>query len=211
MNVIERDLGHSNKAFAPKIPGPGSNRIPLTSFPTLAKIIPQAMLTGHLTIPEQGQHNSTKSSNTHTRPPTNDANEEDIRRISDFYGTQEELLRSERSLFRSLYSNKMKTAEDCVQLLAENGFDKTLPHFAKAARILASIPATSSSAERSFSGLRRLKTYLRSTTGQARLSNIAVLHLEREAVNRIDIECIIDIFAQRHGRSKYFFQLQVFQ
>ena len=61
----------------------------------------------------------------------------------------------------------MKTAEDCVQLLAENGFDKTLPHFAKAARILASIPATSS-AERSFFGTTKAKdlssVYNRSST-----------------------------------------------
>ena len=106
MNVIKKELGHSNEAFAPKIPGPGSNRIPLTSFPTIAVIIPQAILTGHLTIAEQGQHNSTKSSNTHTRPPTSDANEEDIRRISNFYGTQEELLRSERSYFAACIATK---------------------------------------------------------------------------------------------------------
>ena len=38
--------------------------------------------------------------------------------------------------------------------------------------ILAVIPATSCSAERSFSALRRLKTYLRNTMGQQRVSNV---------------------------------------
>ena len=38
--------------------------------------------------------------------------------------------------------------------------------------ILAVIPAASCSAERSFSALRRLKTYLRSTIGQQRVSNV---------------------------------------
>ena len=38
--------------------------------------------------------------------------------------------------------------------------------------ILAVIPATSCSAEQSFSALRRLKTYLRSTMGQQRVSNV---------------------------------------
>ena len=60
----------------------------------------------------------------------------------------------------------MKTAVECTKFLISNGLDKTLPHFAKAAKILATIPATSCSVERSLSGLRQLKTYLRSTMGQ---------------------------------------------
>ena len=38
--------------------------------------------------------------------------------------------------------------------------------------ILAVIPATSCSAERSFSALRRLKTYLHNTIGQQRVINV---------------------------------------
>ena len=67
------------------------------------------------------------------------------------------------------------------------------------------LPATSCSAERSFSGLRRLKTYLRSTMGQTRLSNLALLHLERPTTNKVDVNRIVDIFGQRSGRNKYFF------
>ena len=89
----------------------------------------------------------------------------------------------------------MKTAVECTKFLISNGLDKTLPHFAKAAKIRATIPATSCSAERSFFGLRQLKTYLRSTMGQTRLSNL----------NKLDVKCITDIFGQRHGRNKYFF------
>ena len=99
----------------------------------------------------------------------------------------------------------MKTAVECTKFLISNGLDKTLPHFAKAAKILATIPATSCSAERSFSGLRQLKTYLRSTMGQTRLSNLSLLYLERQTSNKLDVKCIIDIFGQRHGRNKYFF------
>ena len=84
-----------------------------------------------------------------------------------------------------------------------------LPEFAKALKILAVIPATSCSAERSFSSLRRLKTYLRSSMGQERLSNLALLHIEREYVIKIlkeDMEKIIDTFGKRSGRNKYFFK-----
>ena len=51
--------------------------------------------------------------------------------------------------------------------------------------ILAVIPATSCSAERSFSALRRLKTYLRSTMGQQRVSNIALISIERAYANSV--------------------------
>ena len=83
-----------------------------------------------------------------------------------------------------------------------------LPEFAKALKILAMIPATSCSAERWFSSLRRLKTYLRNSMGQERLSSLALLHIEREYVNKVlkeDMAKMIDVFGQRSGRNKYFF------
>ena len=83
-----------------------------------------------------------------------------------------------------------------------------LPELAKAMKILAVIPATSCSAECSFSSLKRLKTYLRNSMGQERLSNLALLHIEREFVNKVlkeDMDKMIDTFGQRSGRNKYFF------
>ena len=45
--------------------------------------------------------------------------------------------------------------------------------------ILCTLPVTSCSAERSFSGLKRIKTPLRSTMGNERLSSLALLHLDQ--------------------------------
>ena len=73
------------------------------------------------------------------------------------------------------------------------------PEFSKVVHILAVIPATSCSAERSFSALHRMKTYLRSTMGQQRVSNIA-----NSVVNN-DMGRVIDIFGRRNGRNSYFF------
>ena len=64
------------------------------------------------------------------------------------------------------------------------------------------------SAERSFSGLRRLKTYLSSTIGQQRVSNIALINIKREYANSIvnnDVDRTIDIFGRRNGRDSYLF------
>ena len=82
-----------------------------------------------------------------------------------------------------------------------------IPELSKALQILSVIPATSCSAERSFSSLRKLKTYLRSTMGQERLSNLALLHIEREYVDKVieDMEDIINTFGERNGRQSLFF------
>ena len=89
--------------------------------------------------------------------------------------------------------------------LPENSIDLALPHFARAAKILATRPATSCTAERSFSCLRRVKTYVRPTMGQVRFCNLALINLERSFSNHVDIEKIVDIFGKRSGREKHFF------
>ena len=53
-----------------------------------------------------------------------------------------------------------------------------MPEICKAMKKKSFIPATSCSAERSFSCLRRLKTYLRSTMLQERLSNLAIMSIK---------------------------------
>ena len=93
-------------------------------------------------------------------------------------------------------------------MLVETSTFSIIPELSKVIKILAVIPATSCSSERSFSSLRRLKTYLRSTMTQVRLTNLAILHIEREFVNfalKENMEDIINKFGQRAGRQAYFF------
>ena len=62
--------------------------------------------------------------------------------------------------------------------------------------------------ERSFSAMRRLKTYLRSTMGQDRFSDLALVHIERVTANYVEKNCMslmIDKFANRQNSSHYFF------
>jgi hypothetical protein len=89
-----------------------------------------------------------------------------------------------------------------------HGLHEILPIFYELSTILATTPATSCSAERAFSGLRRIKTYLRSTMRQDRLKSIAVINIERSYANRVlqdDIETIINLFGRRNNRNSYFF------
>ena len=128
-----------------------------------------------------------------------------------FYGVDASLIKSEKNIFNNHikeYSlESPRTASDVVQSLYQHDMHTTLPAFNAIACILATIPATSCSAERSFSGLRRLKTYLRSTMGQTRLNDLAILHIERQYVNTclVNVDQVIDIFGSRKGRDHHFF------
>ena len=60
-------------------------------------------------------------------------------------------------------------------------------------QILLTMPATSASCERSFSSMRRIKSYLRSTMTGERLSSLGCLHIHRDI--EIDIDRVINTFA----------------
>jgi hypothetical protein len=137
---------------------------------------------------------------------------ENIELVSDFYGIDSELLGSEKNVFENIDADypdpERKNVAKIVRSMFENGVHEVLPVVYKVFSILATIPATSCSAERSFSALRRLKTYLQSTMGQERLNSIALMNVERAYANstlKNDMEKIIDIFGQRRNRKSYFF------
>ena len=64
--------------------------------------------------------------------------------------------------------------------------------------IMCTLPVTSCSAERSFSGLKRIKTPLRSSMITERLTGLTLLHIHRDIP--VDISAAIDEFARRHPR-----------
>ncbi len=53
-------------------------------------------------------------------------------------------------------------------------------------RLLMVVPASSAEAERSFSALRRLKTWLRTSMTQTRLNNLAICHVHQEKLDALD-------------------------
>jgi N-glycosylase/DNA lyase len=54
--------------------------------------------------------------------------------------------------------------------------------------------------ERSFSSMRRVKSYLRSTMGNERLSNLSLMHIHRHA--QVDLNMIIDNFSKTYTGEK---------
>ena len=64
-------------------------------------------------------------------------------------------------------------------------------------RILLVNPPSSCSVERSFSSLKRLKTWLHNTMTQKRLNSVALCHIHQEILDRIDTGKIAQDFISR--------------
>jgi len=61
-------------------------------------------------------------------------------------------------------------------------------------KLILVMPATNATSERSFSALRRVKTYLRSTMTQNRLNNLLLLHVHKDYTDSLDLKSIINRF-----------------
>ncbi|XP_062234379.1 zinc finger MYM-type protein 1-like [Platichthys flesus] len=92
------------------------------------------------------------------------------------------------------------------QVLQRNNLHETLSETVALLNILITTPMTTAEAERCFSTLKRIKTFLRNSMGQDRLNALAMLSMERELVrNMPDFnERVIDHFAAlKERRAKF--------
>ena len=72
-------------------------------------------------------------------------------------------------------------------------------------KLLLVLPATNATSERSFTALRRVKSYLRITMTQERLNNLMVLHVHKEHLDGLELERVAHEFVSgREGRLKVF-------
>ena len=66
-------------------------------------------------------------------------------------------------------------------------------------------PMISSTPEKSFSSLRRLKTYLSSTMTQKKLNHVTLLHVHKQRTDEIDVQKIMQTFINFNSRRLRFF------
>ena len=72
-------------------------------------------------------------------------------------------------------------------------------------KLMLVMPATNAVSERSFSALTRVKTYLRSTTGEARLNHLTLLHVHKELADGMDMVEVAHFFVEDNHRRKRLF------
>lgn len=96
-----------------------------------------------------------------------------------FLGNTTAAIRGELAIWFKKLERLEKIPRNAVDSLAECNID-IMPGIHKLLQIMATLPVSSCSSERSFSTLRRLKTYLRNSTGENRLNGLALLNIHQE-------------------------------
>ncbi|KAL4152760.1 hypothetical protein QTP88_000593 [Uroleucon formosanum] len=95
---------------------------------------------------------------------------------------------------------KSATVIELLQLIQDYNLKESYPNIEIVFRIFLTMPVTAATCERSFSKLKLIKNYLRSTMSQERLSNLSILSIKNEVVGEINFEDVIDEFAAIKSR-----------
>ncbi|XP_054714780.1 zinc finger MYM-type protein 1-like [Uloborus diversus] len=91
-----------------------------------------------------------------------------------------------------------------LQFIVEMDFNESVPNVCVALRLFLTACVSVSSCERSFSKLKLIKNYLRSTMSQSRLSSLAMISIENSVAKNINFDDIIKQFAEAKARKKRF-------
>lgn len=111
--------------------------------------------------------------------------------------------RAETDRWKNRYLNNNTTSNLSVADILDNKILCDLyPNVVLLIRVYRTIPASVASGERSFSALRRMKSWLRNTTGENRLVALALMHINYDM--EIDVENVIQTFANIKNRKREF-------
>ena len=101
--------------------------------------------------------------------------------------------------------HQLNSIELITEKIRNDNLTLIFPNIVKILKVYLTIPVSSASSERSFSCLKRLKNYLRSTMTDDRLSSLSTLTIESQELTKIDINKTIDIFANSGNRRLQFY------
>ena len=97
--------------------------------------------------------------------------------------------------------NLPRTTGKVLKYLNDKNLVHVFPNIVTLIRIYLTIPASSASAERSFSRLKLIQSYLCSSMATERLQGLALLSIERKNfANLIDFDSVLDTFAKMKKR-----------
>ena len=136
--------------------------------------------------------------------------------ISDIYAGDLDLERLElqlkmlpdlvKCLNAAVPTKQVTKLETLCNVMVENPNNRKLcSEIDKLLRLHLNVPATSATAERTFSVLRRLKSYLRTTMTQERLNNVILLKIYQSELDDLDIHGIAEKFATCNESRRAFF------
>lgn len=100
--------------------------------------------------------------------------------------------------------SKDSCPETTLSYITKNRLIDIFPNIYVALRILLTLPVSVASGETSFSKLKIIKNYLRSTLSQDRLSGMATLAIEHQILSTIEIDSVLKDFAKLKARKVCF-------
>lgn len=109
---------------------------------------------------------------------------------------------SELKILRQMIPEEINKSIEVLQFIKD--LQNPFPNATVSYRILLTIPITVASAERSFSKLKLIKSYLRTSMTQERLTSLAILSIEEDIASNLDYNEIINEFARNKARKVNF-------
>ena len=115
-------------------------------------------------------------------------------------------LMDEIESFRWCFGNQLKRMSNVSEVLSllKDVDMSTYSKLLSAVVIFITLPVTVASAERSFSKLKLIKNYLRSSISQDRMDSLAILSIENKEAWSLDMGKLIDKFAEKKARISKF-------
>ena len=116
-----------------------------------------------------------------------------------------DLLKTFNSANTSQKVSKVTSLRTIVDLLhSEQCCRRMFSDVLKLLKIVLTIPVTSATAERTFSSMRRLKNYLRSSMTQKLFNNMMILHIHKDKTDELDLNVIAEQFINVNERRRTF-------
>lgn len=107
-------------------------------------------------------------------------------------------LRNEICMWREQWTQVQQPPSTAVGGYSDPSL-KFYPNIKELLHLLCVLPVTSCTGERSFSSMKLLKSYLRTTMGQERLNGLALMNIHKSVIE-ITVPEVIDKFAQKNPR-----------
>lgn len=113
-------------------------------------------------------------------------------------------LLEEIEVFKEVIPSEINDTPKLLQYIVSNNLNQIYPNLYIVLRICCTIPVSTATAEKSFSTLKLIKTYLRTSMSQERLTGLAVLSIESRIAAELDYNEIIQQFSSKKSRQRYF-------
>ena len=115
---------------------------------------------------------------------------------------KEEMLRL-KAIHSANFGNSSLPPFELLSTIRKFRLEEIFPNVCIGLRMFCTLPVTVASAERSFSKLKLVKSFLRSKMGQERLSDLAMLSIEAKIARCVDFQDIINDFATKKARKAF--------